>query len=154
MLTKKGHTTRSLLNVTVHEGTITIELPVPRSICKGDMLDGYLSDMADHINDRISTEKKPAATYEKLLGSIDTQREQLADFYTRLFECYQRAIDDTPKVRRSAKDIAMVEMLAAMPDKMLREFCKITLGDNVDEYILPDDREALYDAYIAVTKKE
>lgn len=152
MLTKKGHTTKSLLAVTVNQGDLLVVLRVPMTV--KDTSETGLAVMASHIDARIADGKKPSATYEKLLESIDVQREQLADFYTRLFETYQRDTDITPKVRRSSKDIAMVEMLSTMPDKMLKDFARIALGDNVDEYILPDDREALYDAYITAQKNK
>lgn len=153
MLTKKGHSVRMLLDtVTIAGGYLTIKnMAVSTGIKDFEGSTGY-EDMASHINNRIAAEKKPSATYAKVLEQIDDTREYLAELYSKLFDVYQRDIDDTPKTRMSPKDKTMADMLASMPDKMLRDFAKLTLGDKADDFILPSERDQLISAYIAIGK--
>jgi hypothetical protein len=153
MLTKKGHSVRYLLDtVSVAGGYMTIKNMMVSTGIKDFEGSTDYEGMASHINNRIAAEKKPSATYAKVLEQIDDTREYLSELYAKLFEVYQRDVDDTPKTRMSPKDKTMCEMLGSMPDKMLRDFAKITLGDKADDFILPSERDQLISAYIAVGK--
>lgn len=148
MLLKSGSSVVGILNgVSVDSGDMTVIHSVP----SGDLHEfsaQHVAAMAQHISERISQDKKPAATYSKVLEQIDVERTYLAELYVKLLETYQRATDVTPKTRMSPKDKAQMDMLAMMPDKMLREFTRLQLGESVDDFILPDERGALIARYM------
>lgn len=153
MQTKNGQDIATLLNVDIMSSSLTLTIHVGEDV--KDTENGMFADMLEHIEQRITENKKPSKSYEKLLESISIQREQLADFYTRLFILYQETTDIKVRTRKSPKDAKTVEMLSIMPDKMLREFVAIKIGADVaNEFILPDDREKLYEAYVMADKAE
>jgi len=148
MLLKSGSSVVTLLNaVTVVGDDMRIDVRIPTTGLH-EFTTQHVAAMAQHISERISQDKKPAATYSKVLEQIDVERAYLAELYVKLLETYQRATDVTPKTRTSPKDKAQMDMLAMMPDKMLREFTRLQLGESVDDFILPDEREGLIARYV------
>jgi len=149
MKTARGTTMSSLLAVTVEQGTLTCNVSVPMSV--GDITKDAIEKMIPLINERITTERKPGATFEKELARIEHHRSQMRDAYVALFECYQRMV--TPATRTSPTDKAMVDMLTMMPDKMLRDFCTLHVGsDKAMSFVLPDERDELIDVTVAAMR--
>ena len=148
MVLKNGASVVGLLNrVSVSNGNIGVVLSEP-AMSLHDFSYEHVAAMAQHIAERISQERKPAATYTKVLQQIEEESTYLVELYVKLLETYQRATDVTPKTRTSPKDKAQMDMLSMMPDKMLREFTRLQLGEAVDEFILPDERDNLIARYV------
>lgn len=101
-----------------------------------------LDKIIEAIEQRIAEGKKPSATLRKQLERISDHRAQLEDAITKLFGAYARMTAEVPYQRGSVAAKARRDMLAAMTDKVLKEFAKVYL-DDVSEYVLPDDRAQL-----------
>lgn len=110
-----------------------------------------INTMLPIITERIQQDKKPAQSLLKYLGQIELHRDHLIAAYAGLFDTYARMI--TPQTRQSPIDKARYDMLAAMPDKMLRQFAAGQIGgERADSYVLPDDRVTLIDTVVAVMR--
>ena len=104
------------------------------------------SHMLDVIEQKITSEKKPAGTLAKALERIAHHRNQLQDALTVLCDTYDRMtnVGSNGRAQRASAVVkARRAMLEAMPDKVLRDVAKLYLPHTIDDFILPDDRAQL-----------
>jgi hypothetical protein len=149
MKTAKGSTYKSLLAVKVEQGTLYTGLEVPMSL--GDIAQDYIDKVVTFVDERIQSEKKPAATLERCITQIELHRTHLIKAYVELFECYKYCTN--PQVRQSPTDKVQMSMLESMPDAMLSSFAKLYLSsDRMLDVILPDDRDTLIDEVVVAMK--
>ncbi len=152
MKTAKGHTYTDLLNFDVTEGTLYAKHTVPMSL--GTVTHDDIDTMIPHINDRITTEKMPHATYEKCLEQIEHHRELYIKAIVKLIETYNNAVA-VHKTRTSPAHKARAEMLAVMDDRMLKAFASNYVSeDTMADIILPDDRDALITATLTAMQEK
>ena len=134
------------------EGKLNLQLDIPLDVT----LDKEWFDVAiPHMKDRIATEKKPGATYEKCIEQIALHTEHLVKAYVKLFETYQYVtLPQTRNGHSAVIDTARADMLASIKDdKMLRAMCALHIGeDAAEDYILPDEREQLIAATVKAMK--
>lgn len=149
MKTAKGNNLPMLLDFQVCDTDMHIRIKLANNLA-GDITQEMIEKAIPFINDRLITRQKPAATFEKELQRIEHHREQLRSAYLSLWESYVYA--STPQTRQSAVDKAKLEMLSAMPDKMLRQFAELYLDGTAQDYILPDEKERLIDATLSAMK--
>jgi len=149
MKTAKGSTYTTLLAVNVDGGYLSTSFKVPVDL--GTITCDTIAAMIPHINERITTEKKPGATYERCLQQIEFHRDQLIKAYVKLFETYVYAT--VPQVRTSPAIKAAIAMLQVMPTAMLKQYARLHIGDKVDDFILPDDTEVLIDTVVTAMNK-
>ena len=149
MRTAKGTSYSTLLNVKIEQGTLYSALNVPMSI--GDIDQTTIATMIPMINQRITEEKKPHATFERCLEQIELHRRLLMDAYVTLFETYRNMT--TPSTRTSPIDKARVAMLQNMPDKLLRANAELYIKDKANDFMLPAEREQLIDAVVVAMRE-
>jgi hypothetical protein len=137
MLTKKGNSKLVLLNPREYVYSLK---PVV-----GDELVDWYKQNRDAISDFLMKEKRGSKTIEAELTKIDIHWEHIAKALRSIRETYETATQ--PQTRTSAKEIARREMLTPMPDKMLKQYAE-TIGIDVSEIVLPDDRVKLIDMMV------
>jgi hypothetical protein len=117
--------------------------------------DTDIDTMVSAIAERIDSGKKPAGVLKKELDRIVLHKAMLDDALTKFLNSYTRMV--TPQSRMSPAQKARLSMLEQMPVKMLKEYAGIYIPDEVGDFILPDDKEALINRlceYLTDTKEE
>ncbi len=154
MKTAQGTSYASLLDFEVRNTTMLVGIELSENSI-GNITPAMIAAAISFITERIRSQRTPAATFEKELGKIELHRKHLADAYLKLFESYLHATMPQKGVSNveTAAMTAQHEMLEAMPDKMLRSFSEMYLGDLAQEYLLPDDRGAMITAVVAAMKE-
>lgn len=101
-------------------------------------------DIMPVIMERIESGKKPAGVLAKEVGRIAHHVEQLNDALSTLLTTYHRMVSVTPK-KLSVAYRARYAVLNSMKPKMLKDYAKDYIPDEVDNFILSDesDKEAL-----------
>ena len=153
MRTAKGSSYTSLLDFEVTDVNMVVRIKLERNLL-GDITPEMIATAIPFIAERMQSERRPGATFEKELNRIELHRNQLRDAYLSLFESYLYATQPQMRVSHvgAAAATAQQKMLTAMPDKMLRSFAEIYLGDGAQQYLLPDEREQMIEATVAVMK--
>ena len=153
MKTAKGSTYAGLLDFEVTDTAMVVRINLQANLL-GDITAKMIADAIPFISERIQSERKPGATFEKELNRIEIHRNQLSTAYMSLIESYLYA--SQPQKRTSngaiAATTAQREMLTSMPDKMLREFAKLYISDAAQEYLLPDEKDTMIAAVLAAMK--
>ena len=153
MKTAKGSSYTSLLDFEVMNVNMVVNIKLERNLL-GDITPEMIATAIPFIAARIQSERKPGVTFEKELNRIELHRNQLRDAYLSLFESYLYVTQ--PQTRVSSASVATAtaqqKVLTAMPDKMLRSFAELYLGDTAQQYLLPDEREQMIEATVAVMK--
>ena len=106
------------------------------------------------IEGKINSSERPSATLVKALNRIAHHLEQLTDSTGTLFAAYQNMVKPAVEKKQSATYKARWDMLKAMPDKVLKSFAAVYIPDEVDNYILPDDREVVMKALMVALQEE
>lgn len=151
MKTTKGNTFANLLDVQLGEKSVTFNMPYPIDYTVPQRPEGQPA-LVDWVTDIISREKKGAVVVEKCLEQIELHRDLLVKAYGRLFDSYTYAT--TPQTRTNSADRARMDMLSALPDKLLRLNAEVYLSEEVmSNIILPDDRGKLIDLVLEAMKK-
>ena len=153
MKTAKGSSYASLLDFELADVNMTVRIKLETNLL-GDITPEMIATAIPFMTARIQSARKPGATFEKELNRIELHRNQLRDAYLSLFESYLYVTQPQTRVSSvsAASATAQHNMLAAMPDKMLRSFAEIYLGDKAREYLLPDDREEMIAVTVAAMK--
>lgn len=93
--------------------------------------------MIPAVQARVESGKKPAGYLAKALNRIFLHRAHMNDALSILFDTYTKMI--VPGASRvSAVWKARYAMLDDMPNKILKEYAKLYLPDEVDNFILTD----------------
>lgn len=155
MKTAKGNTYTTLLNFSIENGELTVKFPVPMDTPNVNV--EYIEKAIPIINERITTEKKPGATFEKCLAQIEGHRQHYIAAVVNLIETVDGIVNPVKQTRTSSADKARYEMIAGIAkadSKMFKSFAVMHLGeDKVNEYILPDDNEEVINAIVAKMKE-
>jgi hypothetical protein len=140
------------MNMDISNDVLTVRMKMANNLL-GDITPAYIDKALPVITERIQTGQKPAATFEKELSRIELHRQQLRDAYLSLLQSYAYII--TPQTRQSPKDKIILDMLEAMPDKMLRQYAEMYLANGqAQEYVLPSERDRLIEATMVAIKEK
>ena len=153
MRTAKGSSYTSLLDFEVTDVNMVVRIKLERNLL-GDITPEMTATAIPFIVERIQSERRPGVTFEKELNRIELHRNQLQDAYLSLFESYLYVTQPQTRVSNvnAAAATAQQKVLTAMPDKMLRSFAELYIGDVAQQYLLPDEREQMIEATVAVMK--
>jgi len=107
-----------------------------------------LAEIMPAVQERIESGKMPAGVLAKEVGRVVMHTEQLQGALSTLFKTYGRMVGDVKKAsgpRVSTAYKARFALLDGMKNKMLKEYARDYIPDEVDNFILTDsgDREAL-----------
>lgn len=110
--------------------------------------DSHFDEVVQAIAAKIDSGKKPSKSLCAQLAKIELYRGHLSNALTELFAIYTAMTTHQTRTRTSPALKARQCMLRSMSDKVLKMYASDYM--DVDEYILPDDREVLITALCGV----
>jgi hypothetical protein len=130
--------TAVLAGMTLQGDSLTLTLP-HSEVCLGMITDTNREEIIAAITQRLETGKRPSGTLSKCIDQIGLHQKLLLSATVKLMNSYAKMQGEhTAPVKR-----AQLKLFTHMTDKMMKEYATGIIGDEIREYILPDDRDKL-----------
>jgi hypothetical protein len=130
--------TSVLSSMTLQGDSLTLVLP-HSEVCLGMITESNRDEIIAAITAKLESGKRPSATLSNCLNQIGTHQRLLLSATVKLMNSYAKMQGEhTAPVKR-----AQLKLFTHMSDKMMKEYASGIIGDEIREYILPDDRDKL-----------